>query len=79
MGMFDTVLFSCPKCKQTIEEQSKAGECTLRDYSSGSVPAVIAADIKNNYVYCKQCRVSFIIDVKEPSNRVELILRENNI
>ena len=32
MGMFDTIHFTCPKCGQKTENQTKAGPCILKDY-----------------------------------------------
>ncbi len=54
MGMFDSVWAKCPKCDKDVEFQSKAGECCLIDYTSDSVPAVIAADIAGESNTC-QC------------------------
>ena len=35
MGMFDYVHYKCPKCKELVEEQSKASDCTLAHYFIG--------------------------------------------
>jgi hypothetical protein len=59
MGMFDTVLFKCPKCGKQLEEQSKAGECLLEDFSENRVPVVIALSIVGNDVYCGDCKETF--------------------
>ena len=45
MGMFDRVWARCPKCGAQVEFQSKAGECSLINYSFDSVPVEIAADL----------------------------------
>lgn len=61
MGMFDSIMFTCPKCKEQIEEQSKAGECLLRVYEESAVPLDIAGDIVNSELYCDNCKESFVI------------------
>lgn len=61
MGMFDSVMFTCPKCRKLIEEQSKAGECRLNTFSENEVPLVIALDIINSIVYCQECKESYKI------------------
>jgi len=37
MGMFDYTYFKCPKCKEIVEEQSKAGDCSLNRYFFGDI------------------------------------------
>lgn len=32
MGCFDTVWLTCPHCNASVEEQTKAGPCSLADY-----------------------------------------------
>lgn len=32
MGMFDTVMYTCPSCGAHMSEQTKLGECTLAEY-----------------------------------------------
>lgn len=61
MGMFDSVYFWCPKCGTRLEEQSKAGECRLWDYSANGVPEVIAQDIEGHPVFCGTCLKTFTI------------------
>jgi phage FluMu protein Com len=38
MGMFDSVYIKCPHCKHENEHQTKAGACTLENYTLGTVP-----------------------------------------
>ncbi len=61
MGMFDRVLFTCPKCDAQIEVQSKAVDCTLSDISSSAVPPRIAEDIKGEEVHCKECGTTYMV------------------
>ena len=65
MGMFDRIIFKCPKCNQDIEEQSKAGVCLLYNYTQEAVPLDIARDILNSDVYCENCKESFVVTAKD--------------
>lgn len=65
MGMFDRIIFTCPNCKKDIEEQSKAGECLLYEYTQIAVPLSIASDILNNEVYCEGCKETFVVTAKD--------------
>jgi hypothetical protein len=78
MGMFDRIIFQCPKCNQGIEEQSKAGECLLYDYTQDAVPMNIARNILNNDVYCENCKETFVIVAKDffPPPDIEMELRK---
>ncbi len=69
MGMFDSVLFACPKpeCDERIEAQSKAGECELRNYSPGEVPMVIAGDLHGEIWHCKCGTVVKIVALAGPN------------
>jgi predicted RNA-binding Zn-ribbon protein involved in translation (DUF1610 family) len=73
MGMFDSVLFECPECGNTIEEQSKAGNCHLDRFDQSGVPINIAVSIEGDMVYCAECSNSFIIKAPIPTT-VSLIL-----
>ena len=57
MGMHDNIHIDCPHCGQLVEIQSKAGDCTLEDYSLNSVPVEIANDLmkyKKEFT-CEDC------------------------
>lgn len=57
MGMFDSVFVDCPKCRTRQELQSKAGECTLREYDIYGAPLRILADLADNNPHlCDHCR-----------------------
>lgn len=53
MGMFDSVYVKCDECEESIEFQSKAGNCSLASYSPETAPFVILADIDGNWDSCK--------------------------
>jgi hypothetical protein len=55
MGMFDTVYMNCPECDETIEFQSKSGECMLRTYSQNSVPPDVFRGIVGDTEWCEAC------------------------
>lgn len=35
MGLFDYYIYNCPWCGEEVEDQSKAGDCTLSVYKPG--------------------------------------------
>jgi len=55
MGMFDSVYFTCPKCNESLEVQSKADDCLLMTYTPDSVPKAIAKDINGETFACTWC------------------------
>ena len=61
MGSFDTVTFLCPNCGSKIEEQSKAGDCELKNYSPSTAPPKVAADLIGESVWCDSCKRSYTI------------------
>ena len=59
MGMFDRVWIHCPHCGERIEEQSKAGDCGLRDLevpgmTQDKEDAQAIASVAGRYV-CQWC------------------------
>jgi len=75
MGMFDTVIFHCPECNGLIEEQSKAGPCTLKNYSSDAVAPEIARYMKGETVYCTTCHKRFKVKSSK-IKKVKLTLKK---
>ena len=59
MGMFDSVYFPCLDCGGRVEVQSKAGDCSLREYEPADVPPNVAADIIGEGGECESCRRSW--------------------
>ena len=53
MGMFDSVMITCPSCGKKLEFQSKAGDCTLATYEQDKVPIEIAYDIGLDVERCE--------------------------
>ena len=61
MGCFNTVRFRCPECSAFIEVQTKAGDCSLRVFSSVSVPIADAGGLLGDELTCSICKESFRI------------------
>ena len=75
MGLYDTVWFTCPKCdNEELSVQSKAGDSSLSDYQSDSVPVEIAADVSGDVVYCEDCKQSYKVISDNPKTHVQLYL-----
>lgn len=66
MGCYDTVTFRCPKCRNRLSEHSKAGECSLLAFDSGSVPLAVAADLQGTTVECVQCFSEWVVKLDAP-------------
>lgn len=67
MGVFDSIYFDCPGCKDSIEVQSKAAENgpSMRTFSSNEVPKAIAVDIDEDTVICESCARQWKVKVKK--------------
>ncbi len=74
MGMYDTVHFRCPRCDNIIAEQTKAGDCVLRDIDSDEVPAEIAVTMIGDEVECDNCHKRWTITDCQPKKTVRLSL-----
>ncbi len=76
MGMYDTVTVICPHCGKLAEYQSKAGDCSLANYSKHLVPLEIANDINGEFLCCESCdnRMMIIIDPKKQPETVQMVV-----
>lgn len=74
MGMFDSVLLSCPKCHNAVEFQSKAGKCTLHTYTSNQVPIEIAIDINGDTTVCENCGYVVTASITPESFKFKIVL-----
>jgi hypothetical protein len=52
MGMFDSVVVRCPKCRRGMEFQSKAGECILAQYAPEDAPLEITNALSDETQEC---------------------------
>jgi DNA-directed RNA polymerase subunit RPC12/RpoP len=76
MGCYDSVNFMCLRCLDvTLEAQSRAGQCTLRDINSDDVPLEIAKDLDKQILRCRHCGSVFKIVLK-PRITYELTLEK---
>lgn len=59
--MFDRIWVSCPNCKTDVEFQSKAGECSLKDYTLDDAPPEIKLDIVGDE---RLCECDTLVEIK---------------
>lgn len=62
MGMFDSLIVSCPDCDGHIEFQSKSGECILRNYREDNLPTQVAIGMNGDIESCRKCGKSLKLD-----------------
>lgn len=75
MGMFDSVMVPCPRCKEdVIEFQSKAGDCSLVDYSPHSVPMEIALSLDGTSESCRTCGNTVTLYMPMRVDRVYMVV-----
>ena len=55
MGCFDSLIVPCPGCGDSVEFQSKAGDCSLARYTVQDVPLKIAQDLDGEVRHCHDC------------------------
>lgn len=65
MGCFDSVVVVCPECETEIQFQSKAGECSMLNYSIDEVPVEIALDLHKKTVRCDKCFTALTLKYKK--------------
>jgi hypothetical protein len=65
MGMFDSVMFKCPKCGHRIEAQSKSGDCMLNVYAQNEVPEDVLDALKI-YDACQGCGTKYKLSKPTP-------------
>lgn len=64
MGVFDYVVFRCPSCSETLEDQSKAGSPSFSRYKLEDAPPEVIRDVSNCTRHCPHCGNSFHIKSK---------------
>jgi hypothetical protein len=52
MGLYDTVIVPCPKCGKQNDRQSKAGKCTMSEYTIDDAPLNVLMDIDGETIRC---------------------------
>jgi hypothetical protein len=72
MGMFDTINITCPMCKETIEEQTKSGECMLDTYELENAPLAVLSGVLGS-VFCYHCKANLVVELEtQPIVRVRI-------
>lgn len=74
MGMFDSVVATCPKCGCEIEFQSKAGTCNLNRFQLDEVPVEIASNINGELRECENCGEMYRIQIEPVIKTVRMRL-----
>ena len=69
MGLYDTIIFTCPACGKKIQVQSKSGLCLMRSYPATAVPLDIAAAANRHPTVC-QCGKAWFAVVTEVSMKL---------
>lgn len=64
MGMFDSVMASCPKCGTVAEFQSKSGPCALLCFRLDQAPADVLCGAANFPHRCENCSTVFAIGIE---------------
>ena len=64
MGMYDTVIVSCPKCGIKHEFQSKSGDCFLDVFTLENCPDDVLQNVNRHSPCDCDCGVKFEVDVK---------------
>ncbi len=55
MGLYDTIVFTCPSCGETISEQTKEGENYLATFQAAEVPVGLARGLNGMDLRCYSC------------------------
>ena len=53
--MYDTVIIRCPHCNESIEEQTKSGDCICATYTINTAPDEVLAGISGYDIICSEC------------------------
>jgi phage FluMu protein Com len=77
MGCPDYIHVACPKCKEKITFQSKAGKCSCLDFSPDAVPMDIAMDLDGETKDCPHC--SAVVKLSIPKTTPSRIRMEVTI
>lgn len=55
MALFDRVWIGCPQCSYPIQIQTRAGNCSMMDYTLVSAPQEILLSISKGEINCDGC------------------------
>jgi uncharacterized C2H2 Zn-finger protein len=60
MGLYDTILLSCPKCGEIYAAQSKSGDCYLNVYNFDETPESVMENVNRHAPFtCEKCGTMF--------------------
>lgn len=76
MGVYDTVSFDCKECGERLSAQSKAGPCSLKDYSSDKVPLSIAMSLKVTTETCHNCGTENTLTLPEIPSSIKMTIKQ---
>ncbi len=80
MGLYDTIYFKCKRCGETIDKQTKHGECLLSTFDSREVPTEIARCVIGDFVKCNKCNTKHEIVSTPPSvMKLDLVVDDVDI
>lgn len=78
MGMFDSVIVPCIKCnKDSIEFQTKVGDCILKEYTPNHVPMVIALALDGTSESCRTCGHTVTLHMPMKINEICMVVEND--
>ena len=79
MGMFDCIIFTCPKCGKQAEDQTKSGPCCMYTYDLDKEMTIEDAVVVNGMaVECYHCGHTFEIIADLPGNKIKVRIEGEN-
>jgi DNA-directed RNA polymerase subunit RPC12/RpoP len=61
MGMFDTVRIRCPHCRGVVDEQTKFGECILKNEYLDDCDEEMKIGVSGYPITCYHCNEKLIV------------------
>lgn len=68
MGLYDSIIYQCPKCRREVVAQTKSGACLLRYFKLLDAPEDVLDDVNRHAPYTCECGV--VLSVHIPSRSV---------
>ena len=77
MGMYDCVTFTCPKCNNEAQAQTKSGPCIMMEFNLEFPLTLEEATIVNGMIVnCHHCHTNFEVTGDLPTNKIRMQLKE---
>ena len=67
MGLFDTIIAKCPNCCESLQFQTKSGDCILANFKLENAPKDALRDANRHAPIKCQCGVYYAIDIENKS------------